>query len=101
MECTRSWVQGRADEAFPLYERAQALRENVHGTSHPDYATSLNNFAALLYTKGRCAAWTLSEDIKVDIHSTFISGTFLRYDDIKDGEREDEGDQPIKQKFRE
>ena len=44
-------------------------------------------------------------DINVEIHSTLPPGTFLWYVVIKnvegEGESEDEGDQPIRQKCRE
>ncbi len=34
-------------QAKPLYERALAIREKVHGKEHPSVATSLNNLAEL------------------------------------------------------
>ena len=40
--------QGMYDKAKPLYERSQAIRENVLGPGHPDVAQSLNNRADLL-----------------------------------------------------
>lgn len=36
------------DEAGPLYERSQAVRENALGPEHPDVARSLNKRAWLL-----------------------------------------------------
>ena len=46
--------------------------------------------------------YTVHDCIKVDVHSTFTPGTFVKYEVIKNGEGEDkgEGDQPIKQKCR-
>ena len=41
----------------------------------------------------------LSPHKKIEIHSTFTPSTFLWYDVIKDGEGEDDGDQPVKQKY--
>lgn len=43
-----SFSQGKHVEAEPLYERSQAIRENVLGLEHPDVAESLNSWAALL-----------------------------------------------------
>ncbi|CAB1110285.1 unnamed protein product [Ectocarpus sp. CCAP 1310/34] len=40
-------VQGKYAEAEPLYERSQAIRENVLGPEHSDVGRSLNNLAAL------------------------------------------------------
>lgn len=41
-------MQGKHSDAEPLYERSQAIRENVLGPEHPEVATSLNNRANLL-----------------------------------------------------
>ncbi|CAB1113143.1 unnamed protein product [Ectocarpus sp. CCAP 1310/34] len=41
-------IQGKYAEAEPLYERSQAIQENVLGPEHPDVGTSLNNRALLL-----------------------------------------------------
>ncbi len=43
---------GEYDQALPLYERALAIRKQVLGQAHPNYVTSLNNLAALYYSKG-------------------------------------------------
>ena len=40
------------DKAKPLFERALAIHEKVHGPNHPDVATSLNNLAMLYEAKG-------------------------------------------------
>jgi tetratricopeptide (TPR) repeat protein len=40
------------EQAKPLYERALAIWEKVHGKEHPDVATSLNNLAGLSYAQG-------------------------------------------------
>ena len=47
--------QGRYDEAGPLYERSQAIREKVLDPGHPDVATSLHNRAGLLKAQVRAA----------------------------------------------
>ncbi len=41
-------AQGRYAEAEPHYQRALAILEKVLGPEHPDVATSLENYAALL-----------------------------------------------------
>jgi len=46
-------VQGRYDEAEPLYRRALEISEKTLGAEHPDVATSLNNLAGLLQATGR------------------------------------------------
>ncbi len=40
--------QGHFAEAEPLYQRALAVYEKALGPEHPDVATSLENYAALL-----------------------------------------------------
>ena len=40
-------VQGRFDEAAPLYERALAVAEAALGPDHPDVALTLNGLAEL------------------------------------------------------
>ena len=45
--------QGRYAEAEPLYKRALAIREKALGPEHPDVATSLENYAALLRETAR------------------------------------------------
>ena len=43
---------GRYAEAEPLYRQALAIRKQALGEGHPDYATSLNDLAGLLYAQG-------------------------------------------------
>ncbi|TFH54313.1 MAG: tetratricopeptide repeat protein, partial [Methanothrix sp.] len=43
---------GRYEGAEPLFRRALEGRERVLGKEHPDTLTSVNNLAALLYSKG-------------------------------------------------
>ena len=45
--------QGRYEEAEPLYERCQAIREKVLGPEHPELAATLNNRAVLYYAQVR------------------------------------------------
>ncbi len=47
--------QGRYPEAELLYRRALAIWEKTLGPEHPDVATSLENYAALLRKTGRDA----------------------------------------------
>ena len=42
-------MQGKYEEAGPLYDRSLAIREKVFGPDHPAVATALNNRAVLLY----------------------------------------------------
>ena len=46
---------GRHAEAEPLYLQAMEIRRTALGEQHPDYATSLNNLAALYVAMGRHA----------------------------------------------
>ncbi len=46
-------AQGRYAEAEPLYERALAIWEGALGPEHPNVATGLKNYAALLRKTGR------------------------------------------------
>jgi tetratricopeptide (TPR) repeat protein len=39
-------------QALPLFQEALAIREQVLGKRHPDYATSLNNLALLYHSQG-------------------------------------------------
>ena len=48
--------QGDYAGARPLLEKALAIRKEVLGERHPDYATSLNNLAELLERQGEFAA---------------------------------------------
>lgn len=41
-------LQGKYDEAGPLYRRSLAIRENALGPDHPDVGQSLNNLALLM-----------------------------------------------------
>ncbi len=45
--------QGNDAAAEPLYRRSLAIKEKVLGPDHPDVATSLENYAALLRETGR------------------------------------------------
>ncbi len=46
-------VQGRFDEAEPLYLRALEILEKTLGPEHPEVAVSLNNLAELYRAQGR------------------------------------------------
>jgi tetratricopeptide (TPR) repeat protein len=46
-------AQGNYAEAEPLFQRSLAIREQALGPEHPDVATSLENYAALLRETGR------------------------------------------------
>ncbi len=46
-------ARGHYAEAEPLYERSLAIQEKVLGPEHPDVATSLENYAALLRETAR------------------------------------------------
>ena len=46
-------AQGRHPEAEPLYQRSLAILEKALGPEHPDVATSLENYAALLRQTAR------------------------------------------------
>ncbi len=46
-------VQGNYAEAEPLYQRSLAIQEKALGPEHPDVATSLENYAALLRQTAR------------------------------------------------
>jgi CHAT domain-containing protein/tetratricopeptide (TPR) repeat protein len=45
-------LKGRLPDALPLLREALKANEAVLGTTHPDYATSLNNLAGLLHDMG-------------------------------------------------
>ncbi len=45
--------QGRYGEAEPLYQRSLAIDEKALGPEHPNVATALENYAALLRETGR------------------------------------------------
>ncbi len=46
-------AQGKDAEAEPLYQRSLAIREKALGPEHPDVATSLENYAAILRQTAR------------------------------------------------
>jgi hypothetical protein len=46
-------VQGRYADAEPHYQRALAILEKVFGPKHPDVATVIKNYAALLRATNR------------------------------------------------
>ncbi len=46
-------AQGKYAVAEPLYKRALAIWEKALGPEHPDVATALENYAALLRKAGR------------------------------------------------
>ncbi len=46
-------AQGHYAEAEPLYQRSLAIVEKALGPEHPDLATSLENYAALLRETAR------------------------------------------------
>ena len=41
-------LQGKYDEAEPLYRESLAIDKKIYGDEHPDVATDLNNLASLL-----------------------------------------------------
>ena len=43
---------GDYDRAEPLYRQALEIKKKALGEGHPDYATSLNNLAALYHAMG-------------------------------------------------
>ena len=46
-------MQGKLDEAEPLYKEALAIDKKVFGDEHPNVAGDLNNLAELLRTQGK------------------------------------------------
>ncbi len=48
-------AQGKYTQAEPLYRRALAIWEKTLGPEHPDVATDLENYAALLHKLNRAA----------------------------------------------
>ena len=50
-------LQGKLDDAKPLYEEALAIWKKVHGEEHPLVATGLNNLAQLLEALVRLAGF--------------------------------------------
>lgn len=56
-------MQGRLDEAKPLYEVSLRVRRKTLGNEHPEVADSLNNLGELLLTQvGR--KWTFVNYIR-------------------------------------
>ncbi|MHC4579797.1 MAG: tetratricopeptide repeat protein [Planctomycetota bacterium] len=51
----RLWRKGAYREAVPKAERALAIRREILGEEHPDYASRLNNLAALYKSMGEYA----------------------------------------------
>ena len=49
-------AQGRYDEAEGLYRQALDIDRATIGETHPDYATRLNNLAAVVQSQGKFAA---------------------------------------------
>ena len=47
------YQQGRCAEAAPPHQRALTIREKALGPEHPDVATILENYSALLRETGR------------------------------------------------
>ena len=41
-------LQGKYDEAEPLYRESLAIDKKIYGDEHPEVATDLNNLASLL-----------------------------------------------------
>lgn len=56
-------IQGKYDEAKPLYERALAISEKTLGPDHPDIAIRLNSLASLLYTQVSSRALSTSDSV--------------------------------------
>src|SRR5262245_11087608 len=51
-QVVRLWQAGRTREALPLARQALAIRKELLGEAHPDYAASLNNLAMLYLDLG-------------------------------------------------
>ena len=47
------FAQGKYREALELAQKALAIRQQLLGEEHPDYAASLNNLAAAVSRDGR------------------------------------------------
>lgn len=58
-------MQGKYDDAEPLYERSHAIREKVLGPEHPDVAESLNSRAVLLEKQVSTIGLDFSRDFLV------------------------------------
>ena len=46
-------MQGKYDDAEPMYKESLAIRKKVLGEEHPSVATGLNNLAELLKDQGK------------------------------------------------
>ena len=46
-------AQGEYEKALEYYGKAQAIRERVFGTEHPDTARTYNNMAGVFYARGK------------------------------------------------
>jgi hypothetical protein len=74
--------QGSDKEAVPLARRVVAIRTEMLGERHPDYATSLNNLATLLQEQGNLGAarplferaLALREEVLGERHPDLLSG---------------------------
>jgi ankyrin repeat protein/tetratricopeptide (TPR) repeat protein len=66
-------AQGKYAEAEPLFQRALVMREGVLGTEHPDVATSLEDYAAMLRKTGRT-----SEAARVEVRAKAIRTEVLQ-----------------------
>lgn len=51
--------QGKDDEAEPLHRRALSMREELHGTKHPEVATSLEFLVRMAIKQGTSLVHTL------------------------------------------
>ncbi len=58
---SRNSIANQIDEAEPLFKRALAIVEKALGPEHPNVATSLENYAALLRQTGRSTEATKME----------------------------------------
>ena len=63
------WLYLKYTEAEPLYQRALAIWEKALGPEHPNVATSLENYAALLRNMNREA-----EAVQMEAHAKAIRG---------------------------
>lgn len=52
-------LQGKYEEAEPLYRRAVEIMEATLGNDHPQYAILLDNLAGLLNTQVRSGCWAV------------------------------------------
>ena len=52
-------IQGKYDEAEPLYRESLAIDKKIYGDEHPEVATDLNNLAGLL--KAQVSSFVFSQ----------------------------------------